>query len=135
MRQSLCQVMDSVESARLSQLMISATTKTNPLLSRWLDVLQISSALSARNIESQSCTIIVCDCRPENRDNGGEKHSILHDKRLPIGFNPSIKQPLPYQCRNSLKRHEIVESLSCKYTQSLGHLQTAWQYHLLFLIL
>ena len=135
MRQSPFQVMDSVESARLSQLMISRATKINPLLSRWLDVLEVSSALSARNVESQSCTITVCDCRPENRDNRGEKPSILHHKRLTTGFYPSIKQPLPYQCRNSPKRHEIVESSSSKYTQCLGHLQAEWQHHLIFLIL
>ena len=80
--------------------------KTHHLLGGSLDVLQVSSVLSAKSIERRSCTINVCDIRFNNGDNLAERLSQSHHKVLAAGVYPSTMRGLAHQGRESPEKEE-----------------------------
>lgn len=55
-----------MELERMITLIIFTATKTHEILGSPLDVLQVSSAFTAKNIERRNYTVTVCDSRSEN---------------------------------------------------------------------
>lgn len=88
-------------------LLISTATKTHQLLVRSLESLQVFSAVSAKSVKRHTCTITVCNSRSANRDNGGERHSQAHHKR--ITTRPRHNADTPKTRPDSTKKEQVSE--------------------------
>lgn len=108
------------ESAQMSPLTISTAPRTQVLLGRSLDVLQVSSGLNAKNWAAKLCKTRL---QQQIRDNVGEKQSQSQHKGLTTVFYPSTIRALSNQDRTAPKWSKVVRRPLYKYIRCLVHFQ------------